>query len=102
MRTRVTILFACIALLCTGSGCRRRGDPGPARYEREIELDRAASARATSERAGTWISGRYPWQGRADPSIESLPQRIADMEASFKRESDVHRQVLYGRRDERR
>lgn len=102
MISRSTILIAGIALLCAGSGCRRQAEPGPARYEREIELDRAALAREKSERSEAGTSGRYPWQGRADPGVESLPQRVADMESSFRRESDLHRQVLYGSRDENR
>ncbi len=101
MMSRSMVLIACIMLLCTGSGCRRQAEPGPARYEREIEIDRAAAIREKSGRSGTGVTGRYPWQGRGDPGIESLPQRVAEMESSFKRESDVHHQVLYGRRDEK-
>ncbi len=100
MRARMTVFIACIMLLFAGSGCRRQAEPGPARYEREIELDRAASIRDRSERSEAAMSGRYPWQGRVDPGIESLPQRVAEMESSFRRESDMHHQVLYGSRHE--
>lgn len=72
------------------------------RYEREIEFERAAAIREKSERSGMGISRGYPWQGRGDSGIESLPQRVADMESAFRRESDVHHQVLCGRRDEQR
>lgn len=98
---RATVVVVAFLVVIFGGGCRRQGGAGPQQYERERREAEEAVARESAERSFR-VMNRYPWQERGEPGLEPLPQRISEIESAFRRENDIHRQVMYGRRTEDR